>query len=56
MKNIFLYLLLSIFFLHSFGNTTVSKNLDYVKNEGQWENPVLYKADLHGGWVFLKKD
>jgi gliding motility-associated-like protein len=33
-----------------------SSRLDYVKNNGQWENPVLYKADLKGGWVFLQKN
>lgn len=35
---------------------STSSNLDYVKNEGQWETPVLYKTDLHGGWAFLEKN
>jgi gliding motility-associated-like protein len=30
--------------------------LDYIKNNGQWEQSVLYKADLRGGWVFLEKN
>lgn len=42
--------------LSSFGKNNIIPELDYVKNEGQWETPVLYKADLHGGWVFLEKN
>ncbi len=30
--------------------------LDYIKNNGQWEQQILYKADLRGGWVFLEKN
>lgn len=30
--------------------------IDYVKNEGQWNAPFLYKADLNGAWVFLEKN
>ena len=37
-------------------STDIQPSLDFVKNQGQWENPVLYKADLKGGWVFLEKN
>lgn len=55
MKKIFLCLFILAFFYESFGNTNTPKSLDYIKNEGQWETPVLYKVDLYGGWVFLEK-
>ena len=56
MKKILLCLFISAFFFESFANTSVAKSLDYIKNDGQWEAPVLYKADLYGGWVFLEKN
>jgi hypothetical protein len=37
-------------------STDIQPSLDFVKNQGQWESPVLYKADLKGGWVFLEKN
>ncbi len=37
-------------------STELKSELDYVKNIGQWETPVLFKADLKGGWVFLEKN
>ncbi|MFN8284575.1 MAG: gliding motility-associated C-terminal domain-containing protein [Chitinophagales bacterium] len=37
-------------------STDIKPELDFVQNKGQWETPVLYKADLKGGWVFLEKD
>ncbi|MFI5203459.1 MAG: PKD domain-containing protein [Flavobacteriales bacterium] len=30
--------------------------LGYVKNEGQWESKVQYKAAIGGGYVWLEKD
>ncbi len=52
-------LLLLLFVISSsfiYGKVDIAPTIDYVKNNGQWENPVLYKADLHGGWVFLEKN
>jgi PKD repeat protein len=31
-------------------------NLRFVENKNQWENNVLYKADLNGGALFLEKN
>ncbi|HOY41585.1 MAG TPA: PKD domain-containing protein [Chitinophagales bacterium] len=42
--------------LLSFGNSKISERIDYIQNNGQWESPVLFKANLFGGWVFLEKD
>ncbi len=55
MKKIFL-LLYTTTSLIAFGKGNIVANLDYIKNTGQWETPVLYKADLFGGWVFLEKN
>jgi gliding motility-associated-like protein len=33
-----------------------TSELDYVKNNGQWEKQVLFKADLKGGYVFLESN
>jgi gliding motility-associated-like protein len=50
-------LFLAILFL-SFNNfaADLSAQLDYIKNNGQWETPVLFKADLKGGWVFVSRN
>ena len=38
-----------------FAEKSSTTKLDFIKNEGQWENPILYKVDLHGGgWAFLE--
>jgi gliding motility-associated-like protein len=42
--------------LLSFGNSKIAERIDYIQNTGQWESPVLFKANLFGGWVFLEKD
>ena len=55
MKKIFLFIFTATS-LSGLGKNTIAPNIDYVKNNGQWETPVLYKADLHGGWVFLEKN
>ena len=44
-----------IFFKLSAGNTTNS-NIEYFENKGQWDNKVLFKADIFGGWAFLEKN
>jgi gliding motility-associated-like protein len=33
-----------------------SRELGYVKNNGQWESNILYKAKIGGGWVWLEQD
>lgn len=51
-----LLMLLTTLNVFCFAKTNVDGRIDYVKNNGQWETPVLFKADLHGGWVFLEKN
>ena len=31
-----------------------AKDLDYIKNLGQWNSKVNYKADIRGGHVYLE--
>lgn len=44
------------FFIISLHAKSKSSDIDYIKNNGQWESQVLYKADLKGGFVFLEKN
>ena len=39
----------------SFCSTTIAQ-IRYVENLGQWENNILYRADLSGGYLFAEKD
>ena len=50
---VFIQTIVIAFNIHA---TELPAQLDYIKNNGQWEQPVLYKADLRGGWVFLEKN
>jgi gliding motility-associated-like protein len=43
-------------FIPLFGKKITLSTIDYTQNIGQWTTPVLYKADLHGGWAFLEKN
>ncbi len=40
----------------SYSKPSYNNNLEFVQNAGQWESPVKYKADLHGGWLFLENN
>jgi PKD repeat protein len=31
------------------------KDLIFIPNQGQWDGPFLYRADLHGGHLFLEE-
>ncbi len=56
MKN-YILLLSFLVAIHSFAKEKqTAPALDYVKNEGQWEENVRYKADLKGGWVFIENN
>ncbi len=46
------FFLVIIFF---YGNLMAQEVL-FVKNEGQWENHIEYKALLNGGYAFLEQD
>jgi gliding motility-associated-like protein len=37
-------------------NNNASSNLVFIQNKNQWDNKVLYKADIPGGIVFLEKN
>jgi gliding motility-associated-like protein len=37
-------------------NPNNTSQLDYISNDGQWEENVLFKADLKGGFVFVEKN
>lgn len=56
MRTFILSLFILMAFSHVGAKSIVQNKIDYVKNEGQWEAPILYKADLSGGWVFLEKN
>ncbi len=38
-----------------YAHNAVESNIEFVENKGQWENNVLLKADLRGGWLFLEQ-
>jgi gliding motility-associated-like protein len=55
---IFLMALPCLSSLHLFAEEaqeSVNRDLIFVPNQGQWEGDFLYKADLHGGHVFLEE-
>ena len=37
-------------------NKLTAKDLDYVKNLGQWDWKINYKVDLKGGNLFLENN
>ncbi|MEZ5026157.1 MAG: PKD domain-containing protein [Chitinophagales bacterium] len=56
MKNYISTCILILLFTSSFGKSLPTEKIDYVKNEGQWQAPILYKANLYGGWAFLENN
>jgi gliding motility-associated-like protein len=38
-----------------FGESAAADGLRFVQNKGQWEKDVLFRAELPGGFLFLKK-
>ncbi|MDF1672273.1 MAG: PKD domain-containing protein, partial [Vicingaceae bacterium] len=50
-KSLLLTLTCIIFSVFAFGNNGIR----FTKNEGQWQQPFLYKADLGNGAMFLEK-
>jgi gliding motility-associated-like protein len=43
-----------IVFLLSLPNIGVSAGSYFIRNQGQWSNDILFRADLPGGFLFLK--
>ena len=33
-----------------------SRNIEFIENKNQWDNKILYKADLSNGAIFLEKN
>lgn len=56
MKKISLSVALIFLFLFNLSASPPKKmDLDYFENKGQWNEKVLFKADIYGGWAFLEK-
>lgn len=56
MNKISLFIFYTLVVITAYSKTNVAKLVEYVKNEGQWEKQILYKADLSGAWAFLEKN
>ena len=54
MKN-FSFFLLSLFLFSSLF-THANNGIHFTENNGQWESPILYKATLSSGALFLEKN
>ncbi len=55
--NKFTHLLTMLFCLYACSQTIASTHKQYfTENKGQWEAPVLYRADMSQGSIFLEKD
>jgi gliding motility-associated-like protein len=52
-KKLQLKLLLFLFFL-SITHVAWSRGAMFVQNKGQWDSDILFRADLPGGFLFLK--
>jgi gliding motility-associated-like protein len=46
---------LLVFVLGILGGEVLAEGLRFIQNRGQWDREVLYRADLPGGFLFLKK-
>ncbi|HNI31637.1 MAG TPA: hypothetical protein PK628_01820, partial [Chitinophagales bacterium] len=56
MNKISLFIFYTLVVITAYSKTNVAKLVEYVKNEGQWEKQILYKADLSGAWAFFEKN
>jgi gliding motility-associated-like protein len=50
----YFYFLLSTFCVPLMAHNPIG--LEFIENKGQWENNILFKADIRGGAMFLEKD
>ncbi|MBI2279482.1 MAG: gliding motility-associated C-terminal domain-containing protein [Bacteroidetes bacterium] len=48
--------ILSFSLLNVLSLTAQNKNLSYIENKGQWDNNVIFKVDLKGGFLFLENN
>ncbi len=49
-----LYILFLLFFTQTL-TAAPKPSIKFIKNEGQWESTVLFKADIAGGYLLVKK-
>jgi gliding motility-associated-like protein len=58
MKTFRLIIILLFFSSQNYSQTTISNNsgIEFINNLGQWNENVLYKADIPGGAFFLEKN
>lgn len=49
------FLILALLFQHLLGFAKSSEPIEFIENKNQWEAPILYKACLPGGALFLTK-
>lgn len=56
------YFALICFILGIWGDTIAQKEpiktgqIEFIENKGQWEEPFLFKAELHDGAIFIEED
>ncbi len=41
---------------HQHGNNVVRTPIEFVENKGQWSEPFLFRANLGGGDIYLRKN
>ncbi len=51
-----LILLLNTYNLFAGGACSACGNIIFKQNKGQWQNPILYKAEIKNGAIFFEKD
>ncbi len=51
---ILLVCLVFVFHLSSFAETAYTPSIQFIKNQNQWDKDILYRADIPGGYVFVK--
>ncbi|MBC8045578.1 MAG: gliding motility-associated C-terminal domain-containing protein [Fimbriimonadaceae bacterium] len=56
MKKLLFVLFSSCILLPSFANQAKTGDLQFIQNNGQWNNKVELKADVYGGTLFLEKN
>ena len=56
MKAIIISFLFSALCFSSFAGNLVEPELEYIENQGQWEDNIRFKADLLGGYVFMESE
>jgi gliding motility-associated-like protein len=48
------HILFTLLIISNLSNPAIAKELDYIKNLGQWDSKINYKVNLQGGNLFLE--